>query len=43
MNFYHENIKLTEGWILLKQGNVYDPFINLNGVYDILIKDGRIE
>ena len=43
MNFYHENIKLAKGWILLKQGNVYDPFINLNGVHDILIKDGRIE
>ena len=43
MNFYHKNIKLSEGWILLKKGNIYDPFINLNGVYDVLIKDGRIE
>jgi len=43
MNLHHKDIKLTKDWILLKQGTVYDPFINLNDVFDILIKDGKIK
>ena len=35
-------ISKINGYILLKSGKVYDPFIGLNGVNDILIKDGII-
>ena len=35
-------ISKIKGHILLKSGKVYDPFIGLNDVSDILIKDGII-
>ena len=36
------NLKINKGFILLKGGKIYDPFINLNGKRDILIKNGVI-
>ncbi len=35
-------ISKINGHILLKSGKVYDPFIGLNDVSDMLIKDGTI-
>ena len=42
MNLNHKNIKKSKGFFLLKGGRLYDPFLNVNDNYDILIKDGRI-
>ena len=36
------NLKKNKGFILLKGGKIYDPFIKLNGKKDILLKDGII-
>ena len=36
------NINNIKGFILLKGGQIYDPFIGLNKISDILIKDGII-
>ena len=37
------NYNKIKGFILLKNGSVYDPFIGINKKSDILIKDGIIE
>ena len=36
------NFKKIEGFILLKNGRVYDPYINCNQELDVLIKNDRI-
>ena len=43
MNLNNKHINLAKGFFLLKEGRIYDPFINRDGIYDILIKDGKIE
>jgi len=37
------NISENKGYLLLQGGNIYDPYIDLASVGDILIKDGFIE
>ena len=36
------NFKRIEGFILLKNGRVYDPYMNCNKELDILIENDRI-
>jgi len=36
------NLETLEGFLLLKSGRIYDPFLSINKVSDILIKDGFI-
>ena len=38
----NNGIKKIKGYILLKGGRVYDPFLSIDKVNDILIKDGII-
>ena len=38
----NHNIKKIKGYILIKNGKIYDPFIKLNKTADILIKDNKI-
>ena len=42
MNFKNEIIKI-KGFILLKDGKIYDPFLSIDKKADILIKDGIIK
>ena len=37
------NIKKNKGYLLLKDGKIYDSFLKIDSVQDILIKDGIIE
>ena len=37
-----DKVSKIDGHILLKSGKIYDPFIGLNDINDILIKDGII-
>ena len=43
MNLKNNFIKKSKGFFLLKGGRLYDPFINTNSNFDILIKDGRVD
>ena len=38
----NHNIKKIKGYILIKNGKIYDPFIKLNKTADILIKNNKI-
>ena len=38
----NHNIKKIKGYILIKNGKIYDPFIKLNKMADILIKNNKI-
>ena len=40
---FKNNIKKTKGYILIKGGTVYDPFLKINEKLDILIKNGIIK
>ena len=40
---FKNNLTKTKGYILIKGGKVYDPFLKINEKLDILIKNGIIE
>ena len=39
---YDNDINKIKGFILIKYGRIYDPFLKIDKVQDILIKDGII-
>ena len=39
---YDNDINKIKGFILIKSGRIYDPFLKIDKVQDILIKDGTI-
>ena len=39
---YDNDIDEIKGFILIKSGRVYDPFLKIDKIQDILIKDGII-
>jgi len=43
MNLKNKYIKKIEKYILLKNGLIYDPFLNIDKKQDVLLKDGLIE
>mgnify|MGYP001109646951 CR=1 FL=1 len=39
---YDNDINKIKGFILIKSGRIYDPFLKIDNIQDILIKDGVI-
>ena len=43
MNLENKVYNKIKGYVLIKGGKIYDPFLNINKKSDILIKDGIIK